>query len=289
MISFSLQKNLHTAEGYMQLDISCELKNGELMSLYGPSGAGKTSVLRMLAGLMVPDSGIIKIDNDIWYNSKEHIHLAPQKRKIGFVFQDYALFPNMNVEENLAFALSKGEPRDIIEELLELTGLSLLRKRKIQALSGGQQQRVALARAIAKKPKLLLLDEPLSAIDDKLRGLLQETLLQVHQLYGLTTILVSHDIREIIRLADSLLLLEKGQAHFHDTPYNYFMEHTQDSAALTGDVLFVGKEGQKNYILLFTNNKVLKIMAQDMGSQEIKKGEHIRVIYQDSLPLITKI
>ncbi len=122
---------------------------------------------------MKPDDGSIKMNEVVWFDTSKKINLEPQQRKTGFVFQDYALFPNMNVRENIAFALNKHDPVTIVDELLELTGLSMLASRKIQTLSGGQKQRVALARAIAKKPLLLLLDEPLSAIDNTMRLQLQ--------------------------------------------------------------------------------------------------------------------
>ena len=203
MIDFALQKKLHTADGEMHLQIQVQIESGKFMTLYGSSGAGKTSVLRMLAGFMKPDNGCIKMNDVVWFDALKRINMQPQQRSIGFVFQDYALFPNMNVRENIVFALNKNDNKNIVDELLELTGLTMLASRKIETLSGGQKQRVALARAIAKKPLLLLLDEPLSAIDNTMRAQLQTTLLQVHERFNLTTILVSHDMDEIIKLSDS--------------------------------------------------------------------------------------
>src|SRR5665213_41577 len=210
MIHFSLQKRLHSAEGFITLKVDCEIENGAFISLYGPSGAGKTSLLRMLAGLMQPDSGIINVNGETWFDNQEKINVIPQQRLVGFVFQDYALFPNMNVEQNISFALSKNDSKEIIGEMLEITGLSGLRNKKIQTLSGGQQQRVALARAIVRKPKLLLLDEPLSAIDNEMRVYLQEMLINIHSQYNLTSILVSHDMREIVKLTSKTIHLENG-------------------------------------------------------------------------------
>src|SRR6185369_16123638 len=118
-----LQKKLHTSDGEMQLHVNVKIESGKLISIYGSSGAGKTSVLRMLAGFMKPDDGCIKMNGAVWFDRHKHINVEPQQRKIGFVFQDYALFPNMNVRENIAFALRKKEPVNIVDELLELTGL----------------------------------------------------------------------------------------------------------------------------------------------------------------------
>ena len=148
MTHFSLQKRLHAADGILSLDVKCEIEDAAFISLYGASGAGKTSLLRMLAGFMQPDKGMIKVNDEVWFDSENKINIVPQRRSVGFVFQDYALFPNMNVEENILFALGKNDSKQIIEELLEMTGLRGLRNKKIQMLSGGQKQRVALARAV---------------------------------------------------------------------------------------------------------------------------------------------
>jgi molybdate transport system ATP-binding protein len=207
MISFAIHKNLHTANGEMQLKVDLQIDRGKFVSIYGSSGAGKTSILRMLAGFMQPEHGFIQLNDDTWFDSKNRINKSPQHRSIGFVFQDYALFPNMTVQENIAFGLHKNDNKKIVGELLELTALNSFASRKTDALSGGQKQRVALARAIAKRPLLLLLDEPLSAIDNTMRSQLQTTLLELHRHFKLTTILVSHDTDEIVKLSDAVLHL----------------------------------------------------------------------------------
>lgn len=255
MIEFSLQKNLHTAEGEMQLHVTAKIERGQFVSLYGASGAGKTSILRMLAGFMKPDNGYIKVDHTEWYNGSHKNYLEPQQRRIGFVFQDYALFPNMNVRENLLFALGKNEPTNIVDELLDVTGLTNLAARKIQALSGGQQQRVALARAIAKKPAILLLDEPLSAIDSVMRAQLQDTLREIHQRYALTTILVSHNADEIIKLSDVVIQLEQGRFTQQTTP-TVFFRNGNDTGTLTGNIVSIDDNG--NAVVLI-DNRVLHI------------------------------
>jgi molybdate transport system ATP-binding protein len=257
MIHFSLQKSLHTAEGAMQLQVSARIESGQFVSLYGASGTGKTSILRMLAGFMNPDDGFINVNNTVWFNRAGKRNLDPQHRKIGFVFQDYALFPNMNVRENIAFALGKNEPRDIVDELLEVTGLQNLAARKIQALSGGQQQRVALARAIAKKPAVLLLDEPLSAIDNAMREQLQDTLLEIHKRYALTTILVSHNANEIIKLSNIVIYLEQGRFQQQTSPALFF-QHGSDPSIVTGNVISIDEEG--NAVVLI-DNRLLRLPA----------------------------
>ena len=194
MIEVSIQKKLKAPFGEMNLDIQTNIEQGQFVTLYGKSGAGKTSTLRILAGLLEPDNGKISIHGNILLDTSNKINLAPQKRKIGFVFQDYALFPNMTIFENLSFALQKNQSKKILDELIEMMEIGNLRSEKPQHLSGGQQQRVALARALVQKPELLLLDEPLAALDNEMRNKLQQYIIQVHREFKLTTILISHDV-----------------------------------------------------------------------------------------------
>ena len=155
MIFLDLHKKLQGSDGELLLHIAVEIPSGSFVTLFGPSGAGKTSTLRMLAGLMEPDSGKIVVGSETWYDSAKKINLSTQKRNIGYVFQDYALFPHLTVRENLEFALKNRKESNIIDELIELTELGDLQQRKPGTLSGGQQQRVALARSLVQKPKLL--------------------------------------------------------------------------------------------------------------------------------------
>ncbi len=210
MIDVSVKKHLFSSKGQMHLDVTFTIKPGELVTFYGPSGAGKTTVLRMLSGLANPDDGKISVAGEIWYDSEGKVNLKPQVRNVGIVFQDYALFPNMTVKENLEYALKKNQPHSIVHELLELMELTNLSGKRPGVLSGGQQQRVALARAIVRKPKILLLDEPMSALDTALRLKIQDYILKVHRQYNLTTILVSHDIIEVIRLSQHVYVLDHG-------------------------------------------------------------------------------
>ena len=211
MIQASLKKKLFAAKGEMYLDVDMEIGAGELVALYGGSGAGKTTILRMLCGLTLPDNGHIAVQEQTWFDTAKKINLRPQQRDVGIVFQDYALFPNMTVKENLAFALDKKQSPAIVEELLDLMELAKLYNLKPSLLSGGQRQRVALARAIVRKPKLLLLDEPMSALDTTLRLKIQDYIMRVHERFHLTTILVSHDILEVVRLAKKVFVIDHGK------------------------------------------------------------------------------
>jgi len=211
MIEIDVKKQLAGAAGPLHLRLQLEIERGEFIVLYGPSGAGKTSTLRMLAGLLEPDSGRITVNQKNWFYPAQRKSLPPGERKLGFVFQDYALFPNMTVRENLAFALPAGGDESVIDTELEVFGLTQLADQRPERLSGGQQQRVALARTLVQRPDILLLDEPLSAQDDALRHRLRDHLQQFHQQSGCTTILVTHHLGDIFALADRVLHLEDGK------------------------------------------------------------------------------
>jgi molybdate transport system ATP-binding protein len=210
MIDIAITRKLSGPGGQMSLQFDSKIDSGEFVCVYGPSGAGKTSVLRMLAGLLTPDDGHIVTDNTTWFDKAKKVDLKPQLRNIGMVFQEYSLFPNMTVRGNLEFALKKESSADIVDELLQLTELEQLQDQKPALLSGGQKQRVALARALIRRPRLLLLDEPLSALDSVMQAKLQDYILRVHQQFSLTTILVSHDVFEVVKMSKRVLILEEG-------------------------------------------------------------------------------
>ena len=289
MIHFSLQKKLHAAEGFLTLDVNCEIEEGDFISLYGPSGAGKTSLLRMLAGLMQPDSGFIKMNDEIWFDSKKKIKVNPQQRLVGFVFQDYALFPNMNVEENISYASAKNDSKKNIDELLEITGLSGLRNKKIQTLSGGQQQRVALARAIARKPKLLLLDEPLSAIDNEMRATLQNTLLTIHAQYKVTSIIVSHNINEIIKLTSKTIHIKNGKLLEYQFPAKIFLNKSEDPSSLKCVFLSSGKTGNDYHISVLAGNQVITIDCSEDEAKDLRNGNEIEVSFKGAKVFLRKL
>jgi putative spermidine/putrescine transport system ATP-binding protein len=194
---------------------------GEFVSLLGPSGCGKTTILRMIAGFERPTSGRILIEG------KDITNLNPNQRKIGMVFQAYALFPNMNVADNIGFGLKvAGTPREEararVEEMLTLIGLSGFGKRFPFELSGGQQQRVALARALAPQPRMLLLDEPLSALDAKIRVSLREQIRAIQRELGITTIFVTHDQEEALSISDRIVVLNAGNVEQFGAPFEIY-------------------------------------------------------------------
>ncbi|NNC95961.1 MAG: ATP-binding cassette domain-containing protein [Chitinophagales bacterium] len=222
MIKCDIHKNLHGAVDKMKLDIDLTIDRRSFLAIYGASGAGKTSLLKILSGLMKADSGVISFDDTLWFDNEMKIDLPPQKRSVGFVFQEYSLFPNMTIKGNLEYALRKGDSKKTIDELLDIMQIKNLAESYPKNLSGGQQQRVALARAVVQKPKLLLLDEPFSALDDALRSQMQEYILKIHNRYALTTIMVSHNKSEIIRMADRVIELENGKISEDEEPSHLF-------------------------------------------------------------------
>lgn len=218
MIKIDVSKKLHGSNGEMDLNINLEIKQGEFLALTGFSGSGKTTLLRILAGLEEA-TGAINIDNNIWLNNK--FCLAPQKREIGFVFQDYALFPNFSVIDNLLYV---NKDKDLANYLLKMTELEELKNRFPLTLSGGQKQRVSLCRALMNRPKILLMDEPLSALDSNMRTKLQNEILTLHKELNTTTIMVSHDPSEIYRLANRMVVLNYGQIISDGTPKDILLK-----------------------------------------------------------------
>lgn len=290
MIDLAFHKNLKSALGLMTLEVNTQIEKGQFVTLYGKSGAGKTSVLRVLAGLMDPDSGTIKSNGDLWFDSKQQIKLPPQKRKVGMVFQDYALFPNMTVRQNLQFALETNEENSIIEELIEIIELGNLSEQKPEKLSGGQKQRVALARALVQKPQLLLLDEPLSALDVEIRAKLQQYIQTVHKEFQLTTILVSHDISEILRLSDQIIEIEEGKIINQGTPLEVFGHHeVSGKFQFTGEVLSIDQQEVVFVITILIGKEIVRVVADHSEANALKTGDKVLVASKAFNPIIRKI
>ena len=211
-------------------NISLDIKTGGLIAFLGPSGCGKTTILKMITGLFQPDSGDITLDN------ASLLPIATENRGVVMVFQNYLLFPYMNVSENVGFALKmkgveKGEIDKKVKQMLELVKLPDIGDRKPKQLSGGQQQRVALARALISKPKLLLLDEPLSNLDAHLRDEMRELIVTIQQKLNVTTVFVTHDQEEAVLLADNIALIFDGELQSFASPKEYYESPINERAA----------------------------------------------------------
>jgi molybdate transport system ATP-binding protein len=207
LLNIDIKKRILTANGWQELSIKLDVEDKTFVGVTGNSGSGKTTLLRMISGLSKPDTGVIQVDGEPWFNSKLNIDLPPQKRKTGFMFQEHALFPNMTVKQNILYALNDTVE---VEKLLTLMELKSLENIYPEKLSGGQKQRVALARAVIQKPKILLLDEPFSSLDDKMCFILQKEIKKIHHLFGITIFFVSHRSHEIISMASRIVVIDEG-------------------------------------------------------------------------------
>lgn len=309
-LQFRAIKMLHTSQGNLPLDLSFELEQGKLLTIYGNSGAGKTTILRIIAGLTDLDSGCVIVDGQPWFNMapntkdqdlKSQNKIGPdikgrnvnepaRRRSIGLVFQDFALFPHLTVKEQLEFALQKGDDKRIVTELMEMMELSPLQDRLPALLSGGQQQRVALARAIARRPKLLLLDEPLSALDDEMRFKLQDYILKVHRHYRLTTILVSHYLPEIFRLSDEVIVLDNGKITKKGNPSTIFSEEKiSGKFKVTGEIIDITKADIVYIVSVLCANAIVKVIATADEIEGLRTGHKVMVASKAFNPILIKL
>ncbi|MDR0467951.1 MAG: ATP-binding cassette domain-containing protein [Campylobacteraceae bacterium] len=272
MINLNINKKLLGVSGEFNLEVNIALNNNEIIALYGPSGSGKTTFLKILSGLEKSNSKIV-VDGKIWQD--EETFLLPQKRDIGFVFQDYALFPNMSVKENLLYAKND---RSLAKHLLKITELKELQDRKPDTLSGGQKQRVSLCRALMRSPKILLLDEPLSALDSTMRAKLQDELLSLHKEFGTTTILVSHDQTEVFRLCNRVLVLENGKIVKDGTPIQTLLKTTgSQKFSFVGELLDIKKIDVVYVAIISINNQLTKIVISEEESKKFKIGQKLSI------------
>ena len=213
MLQVDLIKQLH----YFELQVDFQVQPEEILVLWGPSGSGKTTILECLAGLCRPDAGSIRLNGQLLYEKSSRLFIPARHRNIGYLFQNYALFPHLTVEQNVRYGLKRSpaddspDPKLNYKELLEVFGISHLAGRHPRQLSGGEKQRAAMVRALVRHPALLLLDEPFSALDRASRLRLREELLQLHQRWRIPMIIVSHDDEEACHLGDQIISLEQGQ------------------------------------------------------------------------------
>ena len=290
MIKLQLYKILKTSDGERPLDVNLNIEEGSFTTIEGRSGAGKTTILRMIAGLLKPEHGFIEVGAETWTDTENDICLPPQKRGVGFVFQDYSLFPNMTVAQNIEFALDDKKNSQQAREVIEIMQLEALKDRHPSTLSGGQKQIAALARAIVKKPKILLLDEPLSALDTAMRLELQDYILKVHHKLNLTTVMVSHDISEIFKMSDRVVRLDKGRITNEGNASDVFRQnYISGKFRFTGDVLNIEKDDVVFIVNVLIGNNIIKVIATENEVENLKTGDKVMIVSKAFNPLIIKI
>lgn len=270
-------------------DVNLEIEKGELFSILGGSGCGKTTLLRMLAGFETPTSGTIEIDGVDVTNQ------PPYERHLNMMFQSYAVFPHMSVEKNIAYGLRKertprAEMSKRVDEMLDLVQLTDLRSRKPDQLSGGQRQRVALARALIKRPKVLLLDEPLAALDKKLREQTQFELMNIQDELGITFVVVTHDQEEAMTLSSRIAVMDQGRFRQVGTPKEIYEFPTNRFVAeFIGTInTFKGRVAAKadGGIRVYSNEAGITLTA--LGKQLVEEGEEIEIAVRPEKIFISK-
>ncbi len=290
MIRVSVNKMLKAQDSEFNLQIDCTIQSGEIIGLYGDSGAGKTSFLRIMAGLMTPDSGKVLVGGNRWFDRKGRVNLKTSKRSIGYVFQENALFPNMSVRRNLLFAVDETHQMESLDRIVELTQLERLLERMPNSLSGGQQQRVALARAMVREPQVLLLDEPLSALDHNMRSSMQDIILKSQRELGFTCILVTHDMSEIFKMCHRVFSLREGNIVKRGTPYEVFSENRSGGKfSFTGEVIDIVKEDVIYIVTVLIGSQITKVVADESEASNFAKGDRVLVSSKAFNPIIQKI
>ncbi|SFV50005.1 Molybdenum transport ATP-binding protein ModC (TC 3.A.1.8.1) [hydrothermal vent metagenome] len=284
MIEIDIRKKLHGSMGDMELHIDLDIDEFEFVAVGGESGSGKTTLLRVLAGLE-SCSGDIVVHGEVWQSAQKRV--PTQHREIGFVFQEYALFANMSVEQNLLYVT---RDKKMADKLLEMSGLSQLKDRLPHTLSGGQQQRVSLCRAFMGSPKLLLMDEPLSALDPTMRDRLQHDISRLHREFGTTTIMVSHDPSEIYRLASRMLLMDQGEIIKDATPKEILLQSDgSQKFSFKGEILEILRADIIYIAIVSIGQQIVEVVIDEAESRELNVGDSVTISTKAFAPSISKI
>lgn len=274
MLVVNLQKKWHA----FQLDVAFKIPPGEVTVLFGPSGAGKSSILRLVSGLSTADNGSIQNGNDVWFDKQNNINLPPQYRSVGFVFQDYALFPHLTVEKNVLYGAKKRHEGDTVKDLLALVGLSGYERYYPSQLSGGQKQRVALIRALAREPDILLMDEPLSAVDWQTRRQLQDDLKRILRQLKVTTLYVTHDIPETYKMADNVVVIHSGSVIKQGTPEEVFLgKRLSTRVQLAGKVIDIEYDTIMAIVTILHAEQYFKTLIdrEEIEEMNLKEGDDV--------------
>jgi molybdate transport system ATP-binding protein len=295
MISIKATKKLLSSAGELLLEIDTEIEPGSVVALYGESGAGKTTLLKIIAGLLKPETALIKNNDQTWNDSSNKIFTDPKDRNTGFVFQDYALFPNMTVRENILFGIKKdkapGSNKSKNEKvliLMEEMDLHELADMNVRFLSGGQKQRVAIARSLAYSPGLLLLDEPLAALNEELQSRIRKFIYEYHKQNGITVVLVSHNLSEIYSFCDKVIVMERGKISREGSPAQIF---SKDNIAkrfeITGKISAIEPYENQWKVLIHLGYSMISIEVP--GITGLKINDDVILSLDELKPEIKKI
>lgn len=231
----------------VQLSFQCKIPLKEISAFFGESGVGKSSLFKMLAGLLLPDRGKIIVSDEVWFDSEKQINLPIAKRSLSVMFPDHSLFPNMNVMDNLQFSIPNGKVDEtLFLELVTIAEIHSILQKSITELSSGQKQRVAIVRSILQKPSLLLLDEPFSSLDGRLREKLLFFVRDLQKKWGMTVLFISHEIPELIQIAKQVFVLENGQVNRFGNPIQIFS--TNGKGEIKGEVIAIDLVDKGNSI-----------------------------------------
>ncbi|ADC88659.1 ABC transporter related protein [Thermocrinis albus DSM 14484] len=284
MIYLRAKKKLLGSKGEFWLDVELKIEDG-ITVIFGPSGSGKTTILRILAGLEKPDEGFLEVDGEIWMDTKRGIYLPPYRRRVGFVFQEDTLFPHLTVMENILFGMDKKDKGRALQ-LLRKVNMEPLKDSYPYQLSGGQRQRVALLRAIARDPRIMLLDEPFSALDENMRSFLQEEVKALQRQISIPMLMVTHSVEEVFKMADRVYIIENGRIIKEGTPHEVFLP-TQVSARMSfvATVLDVKEQGNLQLVTIKSDMGISQILCRDLS---LKVGDKIMVYVKAFSPSVEK-
>ncbi|MBE9503459.1 MAG: ABC transporter ATP-binding protein [Proteobacteria bacterium] len=272
------------------IDVNFTLPKGEITVIFGPSGSGKSTILRLLAGLECAEAGSICLGSQSWFDSAKGINLPPQKRSTGFLFQDLALFPHLDVKANIGYALDGKNSLNSVKKMIEMTELTGLEDRYPHELSGGEKQRVALSRALIRSPELLLLDEPFSALDAAVKKTLYNEIIKLHKKIGFTAVLVTHDLAEAYRLAEHAVTLKSGKVERQGSPEEVFLGKGL-STRIQIPVKVFAMESDEIHTLLTVeeNGRTFRVFVDNDEAQSISIGDEVIVAAKASEALVFKI
>jgi molybdate transport system ATP-binding protein len=274
------------------LDVAFEIPRGKITALFGPSGAGKSTVLRIVSGLEIADGGTVSYGKEVWFDKAQGIHLPPQQRSIGFVFQDFALFPHLTVEKNVVYGIKEKKDLKALRDLISLVGLSGYERHYPSQLSGGQKQRVALIRSLARKPVLLLMDEPLSALDWEIRRQLQEDLKKIIRQFNVTTLYVTHDITEVYKLADYVVVLQSGKVVKEGTPEEIFLgKKLSTRIQIAGKVVGIESDSIISSVTVMHNDQYFKTLIdrEEVDRMNLGIGDDVIIGAKSSDVILFKV